>query len=66
MKIFFLLIFKKQNQNKKIIKFNIKTMYLGNISIIRMELHFVNKTRFSANTIRSISLLLTQVVLLTI
>jgi hypothetical protein len=51
---------------KKIIKFNKETLYLGNICIIRMELRLVNKTRYSENTICSISLLLTQVVLLII
>ena len=55
-----------QNQNTKNIKFNMKKLYLGNLSIIRMELPFMNKARYSANTIHSISLPLTQVVLLTI
>lgn len=51
---------------EKIINFNKETLYLGNICIIRMELRLVNKTRYSENTICSISLLLTQVVLLII
>jgi hypothetical protein len=54
-------------KTEKIIKFNKETLYLGNICIIRMELRLVNKTRYSENTICSISLLLlTQVVLLII
>jgi hypothetical protein len=55
-----------KHENGKIIKFNKETLYLGNICIIRMELRLVNKTRYSENTICSISLLLTQVVLLII